>query len=69
MTQELTAILCQTRTRTPLVSIDLPGPGADLTPAQLRALADALVRIAADAEREPMDRRYTRKQRKYMVAA
>ncbi len=63
---ELTATLCQTRTRTPLVTVDLPGVGADLTPAQLRALANVLVQIAADAERQPMEpRRYSRKQRHY----
>ena len=64
---KLSATLCQTRTRAPLVSVDLPGPGADLTPAQLRALADALIRIAADAERQPMDKRYTSKHRRYPV--
>ena len=64
---QLSATLCQTRTRTPLVSIDLPVPGADLTPAQLRALADVLVRIAADAEGQPMDKRYSSKHRQYAV--
>jgi len=69
MTQQLTAILCQTRTRWPLVSLDLPGVGADLTPDQLRALAAVLLRIAADAEAQPMDRRYVCKRKQYALAA
>lgn len=36
----------------PLAVLDhLPGEGAELTPAACRALADALVRIADDADR------------------
>ncbi len=50
----LTATLTRTRTGAPLAVVDgLPGGGADLTPEQLRALAAALVLIAADAESNP----------------
>jgi len=65
---QVSATLCQTRNCKPLVSVDLPGVGIDMTPQQLRALADALVRIAADAERQPMDKRYTCKKRQYALA-
>ena len=66
---QIVATLCQTRTRTPLASIALPGDGANMTPHQLRALADVLVRIAADCEAQPMDvRHYARKLRSYRVA-
>lgn len=45
------AKLCQTRDGRPLATLEgLPGDGADLTPADLRALAAALLRVAADAE-------------------
>ena len=54
MNQELTADLCRTRDGLALATVDgLPGGGADLTPAQLRALAAALLRIAADAQARP----------------
>lgn len=53
--QSLTAALCQTFERQPLAVVDgLPGGGAELTPDQLRALAAGLLRIAADAEAQPM---------------
>lgn len=45
------AKLCATRDGRPLATLEgLPGDGADLTPADLRALAAALLRVAADAE-------------------
>ncbi len=68
-THELTATLCQTHQREPLAVIDgLPGGGAELTPAQLRALAETLVRIAADAEAQPMTaRHFMRKRREYSL--
>ena len=64
---ELTATLCQTYERKPLAVIEgLPGSNAELTPAQLRALAEGLLRIAADAEAQPMGARtYLRKRREY----
>lgn len=43
-----------TRHAAPLAVVDgLPGGGAELTPAQLRDLAAALMRVAADAEARP----------------
>ena len=65
----LAVTLCQTFDRKPLAIVDgLPGGCADLTPAQLRALADALLRIAADAEARPMGpRAYLRHQRTYAL--
>jgi hypothetical protein len=58
MTNALTVTLCQTFDRKPLAVVDgLPGGAAELTPGQLRALADALLRIAADAEARPMGAR------------
>lgn len=51
----LTVMLTRTRDASPLATVDgLPGSGADLTPAQLRALAAALLRVAADAEARPL---------------
>ena len=42
----------------PLAVVDgLPGGGAELRPAELRALAAALLRIAADTEARPLKRR------------
>lgn len=53
MTMEpaLHVTLTRTRRGEPLACVDgLPGGGADLTPAQLRALARALEQAAADCE-------------------
>jgi len=63
----LNVTLCQTHDRKPLASIDgLPGNGAEFTPAQARALAAALLRIAADAEARPMGAKaYMRKRCDY----
>jgi hypothetical protein len=58
MTNALTVTLCQTFDRKPLAVVDgLPGDAAELTPGQLRVLAEALLRIAADAEARPMGAR------------
>lgn len=47
----LDAKLTRTRDGGPLAVIEgLPGGGAELQPAQLRSLAAALLRVAADAE-------------------
>lgn len=49
------ATLTQTFRRTPLAVLDnMPGQGAELTPAQLRSLAAALTKIADDTEARPM---------------
>jgi len=68
--QALIATLCQTRDRHPLVTIeDMPSGGADMTPAQLRLLAAALLRVAEDAEAQPMAvKHYARKRREYTLA-
>ena len=69
MDHELTATLCQTSSREPLAGVEgLPGGSAELTPVQLRALADGLLRIAADAEAQPMGaRNFMRKSREYCL--
>ena len=51
MHNTLTATLCSDRQGAPLATISgLPGDDADMSPARLRALAAALLRIADDAE-------------------
>jgi hypothetical protein len=55
MDSTLQATLSRTRAGEPLATVDgLPGGSADLTPAELRALAAALVKIAADCEARPV---------------
>ena len=55
MNAALNVTLTRTRDLQPLATVDgLPGGSADLTPAQLRALAAALLRIADDAEVRPV---------------
>ena len=58
MSAGLNVSLTVTRDMEPLAVVDgLPGGSAELRPAELRALAAALLRIAADAERRPLVRR------------
>jgi len=58
MNPRLDVALTATRDMQPLAVVDgLPGGGADLRPADLRALAAALLRIADDAESRPLVRR------------
>jgi hypothetical protein len=65
----LSAKLCRTHTGAPLATVDgLPGGCADLTPAQLRALAKALQRIADDADARPKGRAYLPVFRAYELA-
>ena len=66
----LTAVLSKTREGEPLATVgDLPGDHADLTPAELRALAAGLLRIAADAEAQALkSRRYLPQRRVYAEA-
>ena len=66
----MTAVLCKTRDGEPLATVsNLPGDGADLTPAELRALAAGLLQIAADAEAQPLKaRRYLPQRRVYALA-
>ena len=44
------ATMSQCRHAQPLVTVGLPGPGADLTPTELRPLAAALLSMADDAQ-------------------
>ncbi|MDP1647974.1 MAG: hypothetical protein Q8M01_07220 [Rubrivivax sp.] len=58
MSARLDVALAATSDMQPLAVVDgLPGGGADLSPADLRALAAALLRIADDAERRLLVRR------------
>ncbi|MBL8348929.1 MAG: hypothetical protein JNL87_01325 [Burkholderiaceae bacterium] len=68
---ELRADLVQTFERKPLAVVDgLPGDHAELTPAQLRALSAALLRIADDADAQPMGvRTFKRQRRAYPLAS
>lgn len=53
-----------------VVFSDLPGPGAELTPAQIRKLAAALLTIADDCESHARSvRRYADRRREYPVEA
>ena len=65
MDTKLTAVLCQARDGKPLITINgLPSDGADLRPEQLRSLAATMLRIADDAEAQPMGRKAYRSQRR-----
>ena len=55
MEASLHATLTKTYRGEPLAVVDgLPGGGAELTPADLRALAATLVRIAAECDARPV---------------
>ena len=55
----LTVSLTRTFDNQPMAVVDnLPGGGAELRPAQLRALAATLQRIADDCEARPVKGRY-----------
>lgn len=57
MKPELTARHCLTHDRQPLAVVDgLPGGCAELRPAQLRALAQALLQAADDCEQHAAQR-------------
>jgi len=72
-TATLRVRLTCTRHAAPLAVVDgLPGGGAELTPAQLRALAATLVRVADDADARPTMHRgkpLPAQQREYAVGA
>ena len=58
MSAGLNVALTVTRDMEPLAVVDgLPGGGAELSPAELRSLAAALLRIADDAAGRPKMRR------------
>lgn len=59
MIAELEVLHTQTYDRRPLATLrNLPGNDADMTPAQMRALAAALEAAASECERRPMDRKH-----------
>ena len=68
MQTKILATLTQTRDRQPLASVrNLPGDDADLTPSQLRALADVLCKIADASEAMPMSANFLTKQCEFEV--
>jgi hypothetical protein len=71
MDKTLTVSLSRTFDGAPLAVVDnLPGGGAELRPAQLRALAAALQRIADDCEARPVKgRHWTPEKRSYSMGA
>lgn len=70
MDKTLTVSLSRTFDGAPLAVVDnLPGGGAELRPAQLRALAATLQRIADDCEARPVKgRNWTPTRRAYPLA-
>jgi hypothetical protein len=69
MHTKLEVILTKTFDHRPLASVNnLPGVDADLTPAQMRALAAALYAVADECEQQPMDRKqFRQKKRMYDI--
>jgi hypothetical protein len=65
MPKKLAVTLTQTMDRKPLAQIDhICGNEAEFTPAQLRALAATLLKIAVDCEGRRMDSKYFMRQRR-----
>ncbi len=71
MNTDLRATLTTTYRGEPLAVVDgLPGDGAELQPARLRALAAALLQIAGDLESRPAPKRNPQPTRKeYRIGA
>ena len=68
MNKALTVTHTRTHLGVPLAVLDgLPGGGAELQPAELRALSAALLRIAADSESRPQGRSYMRGVQSYAL--
>lgn len=67
MDKELQVIHTQTYDGKPLAVIrNFPGLDAEMTPAQMRAMAAALEAVAADCEKRPMARReFRRSEQRY----
>lgn len=56
MENELVVMLTRTRDKKPLAIIDnFPGRWVDMTPDQLRAMAQTLLLIASDCESRPLE--------------
>jgi hypothetical protein len=59
MALKLEYTLCRTRHNTPLVTLDSPlRNGQDMDPVGIRALAQALLQIAKEAEQQEMRKYY-----------
>jgi len=71
MQKTIIATLSRTSNHTPLAGVrNLPGQDADLTPAQLRALARVLLAIADASEAMPMHaKHFTPRQREFELSA
>lgn len=71
MGKQLHVTMTRTHDSKPLATVhNLPGEGADLTPAQMRALATALLAAADECEARPMDKRhFLRVKRSYELDA
>ena len=69
MQNELHVLHTRTRDGKPLATVrNLPGLDADMTPAQMRALAHALLAAAKECELRAMDKRhFAQTQRRYHV--
>lgn len=66
MKQIMKVTLCEDRFKKPLAVLDLPGPGIELRPEQIRLLAAALLEIADDCEARKIDKKhYTAETRFY----
>lgn len=65
MDKKLEVVLTQTFDHKPLVTVsNLPGPDADLTPSQLRALAVALCMAAEECELQPIGNKQVRQKKR-----
>ena len=65
MDTKLEVLLTQTFDRKPLATVsNLPGLNADLTPAQIRALAAALCLAAEECELQPMSFKHFRQKKR-----
>ena len=68
MDTKLNVVLTQTFDKKPLATIrNLPGKDADMTPSQMRALAQTLLDIAAACEKRPMGKHFIRSERTFEI--
>jgi hypothetical protein len=61
----LKVVHARTADNQPLAIIDFPGPGAEMTPGKMRALARALLDAAFECESRPTGRDYRPVSREY----
>lgn len=65
MDTTLHVVLTETRDRAPLATVcNMPGPEADLTPAQIRRLVRALLAAADECEARALDKKHVRQVRR-----